>query len=98
MKIWKPVLAIGVAAVLGAGLTACGTPYSGEGVVVSKDVDRSSSKSSSKRGSKMRSSTDYELTVDVPGSDVDRIFDVSKKKYDATSIGDKVVIDKGKVK
>lgn len=91
MKVLNMFAAVGVAVVMGAGLTGCGVGYTGDGVVVNKQIE------SKKTKSKPRT-TDYELTVDVPNSDVNKTFDVSKSKYDSIQVGQTVKIEKGTVK
>lgn len=86
--------AVGVVVIMGVGLTGCGAGYTGEGVVISKEVDNRNSSTSKKKSSKI----DYELTIDVPESDVNKKFDVSKSKYDSTQVGQTVKIEKGNVK
>lgn len=97
MKAKKVIVAVGLAAVLGFGMTACGETYTGDGVVVSKDIEKKTkSKSGKKKGS--TSSTDYEIVVDIPGSDVNKTIDVTKSKYESIQIGQKVKVEKNKIK
>ena len=103
MKIAKVIASVGLAAALGLSMTGCtAMNYSGEGTVVGKEIDKSSKKSSSSSSKKSRSSssksTDYEITVDIPDSDVDRVIDVKKSQYDSIKVGQKVTIEKNKIK
>lgn len=97
MKALKVFVAIGIAATLTGGLAACGTPYSGEGVVVDKEIEKQVKASSSKKKSSSKSK-DYEITVDVPNSDANRTIDVSKSKYESIKVGQTVTIENGKIK
>ena len=87
---------VGVIAALSLGLTACGnTAYTGEGTVVSKQIDK---EFKSKAGSKTkRTVTEYEVTVDVPDSDENKKLNVPKEKYDALTEGQKVTVKSGKI-
>lgn len=101
MKIAKVIASVGLAAALGLSMTGCtAMNYSGEGTVVSKEIDKSSKKSSSskKKSSSSSSRTDYEITVDIPDSDVNRVIDVKKSQYDSIKVGQKVTIEKNKIK
>lgn len=92
MKVFKIAVAVGLAVTLGAGLTACGERYTGEGVVIEKEVARH------KIGSKVKSSRTYfEITVDVPNSDTNEIVNVTKSKYNALQIGQTVKVEDGKI-
>lgn len=97
MKAVKALVAIGIAATLTGGLAACATPYSGEGVVVDKEIAKQV-KASSKKKSSSSKSKDYEITVDIPDTDIDRTIDVTKKKYESIQIGQTVTIENGKIK
>lgn len=97
MKAKKVIVAVGLAASLGFGMTACGEAYTGEGVVVSKDIEKKTkSKSGKKKGSTTR--TDYEIVVDVPNSDVHKTIDVKKSQYETIQVGQKVKVEKNKIK
>lgn len=99
MKIAKVIASVGLAAALGLSMTGCtAMNYSGEGTVVGKEIDKSSKKSNSKKKSSSSKSTDYEITVDIPDSDVDRVIDVKKSQYDSIKVGQKVTIEKNKIK
>lgn len=99
MKAGKVFVAVGIAATLGLGVSACGTPYTGEGVVVEKDTDKKTTKKKKKNGSSSSSrSTDYDLIVDIPGSDKNKTIDVTKTQYDSVKVGQTVKIENGKFK
>ena len=92
MKVFKIVVAIGLAVTLGAGLTACGASYTGEGVVTEKEVARH------KIGSKVKKTRTYfEITVDVPNSDTHQIVNVTKSKFNALRVGQTVKVEDGKI-
>lgn len=96
MKKTKLFIAVGMAVALGAGLTACGDPYSGEGTVVSKQIDKDIKRNGAKRKT-TRTVTDYEVTVDIPNVDANKVFETSKKKYETIQIGASVKIENDKI-
>ena len=100
MKIAKVIASVGLAAALGFGMTSCAAlNYNGEGVVVSKDIEKDK-KSSSGTGKKKKTKTvtEYMVVVDVPDTDMNRSIEVDKSRYDRIKVGDKVVIDNNKLK
>jgi hypothetical protein len=95
VKALKIIVAVGMTAALGMGLVACGSTYTGEGTVTNKQIDRTTHTNSTSKTK--RTTTDYEITVDVPTSDVNQIIDVSKDKYDKIQVGQKVTVKDGKI-
>jgi hypothetical protein len=89
----KMFAAVGMVAVMGLGLTGCGEGYTGGGVVVSKDIDKTSSTSK-----KSSSRNAYNITLDVPESDMDMQLRVSKSEYDRIKLGQTVKFEKGSIK
>lgn len=98
MKAFKVIASIGVAAALGFGMTSCAAlNYNGEGVVVSKNIEKDTKKSSTGK-KKSKTVTEHKIVVDVPDTDIDRSVKVDKAKYDKIKVGDKVVIEGNKLK
>ena len=92
MKVFKIAVAVGLAVILAAGLTACGASYTGEGVVTKKEV------ATHREGSKVKKSRTYfEITVDVPNSDTNQIVNVTKSKFETLQIGQSVKVEGGKI-
>jgi hypothetical protein len=94
VKTLKVFAAVSMVVAMGMGLTGCGVGYTGDGVVISKDVENKTSSTSTTRSSKIV----YKITVDVPESDVNKKFSVSKFKYDSVQLGQNVKIEQGSVK
>lgn len=93
MKALKAFAAVGMVLAMGVGLTGCGG-YTGEGVVISKDIGSKSSSTSKTMSSKIS----FKVTVDVPDSDVNQTYTVSKLQYDSIQLGQNVKIEQGNVK
>lgn len=94
MKTLKVFATVGMVIALGAGLTGCGAGYTGDGVVISKDTENKRSSTSKSSSNKIA----YKVTVDVPDSDVNQKFTVSKSKYDSVQLGQTVKVEQGSVK
>lgn len=92
MKVAKMVAAVGLTLALGAGLTACGGGYTGEGVVKDKEVASTSKSKSSTKSKK------YKITIDVPNTDVDQVLTIPKSQYDAVQVGQNVKVEDGDIK
>lgn len=94
MSVKKVVTSTLMAATLLLGVAGCGAGYTGEGVLINKEAEQKNKTTSTKKSSKIS----YKLTLDVPNSDIDQIFTVSKSKYDAVKLGETIKVEKGSVK
>lgn len=99
MKVLRRIATGGITVIMGLTLIGCGSSfnYTGEATVISKEKDVEYKKKSSTSKSKSKD-TDYELTLDIPNTDVNQVIEVPQNRYDAIQPQQKVQLVNGKLK
>lgn len=97
MKVLRGIATGGITVIMGLTLIGCGAGfnYTGEATVISKEVEHKKKSSTSKSKTK---NTNYELTLDIPNTDVNQVIDVPQNRYDAIQPQQKVQLVNGKLK